>query len=67
MLLTDIEKEIYGALKAEGLTQSEIARRRGVTRQTVNDAIKRTPIVKGFVEMMEAIGYDIEIEFVRRK
>lgn len=67
MLLTDTEKEINAILRAEGLTQSDVARMRGIARQSVHDAIKRPAVLKSFVEMMEAIGYDIEIEFVRKK
>ena len=67
MLLTDTEKEINGILRSEGLTQSEVARMRGVARQSIHDAIKRPAVLKSFVEMMETIGYDIEIEFIRKK
>ena len=67
MLLTNVEKEIRGIMRVEGISQSEVARRRGVTRQTVNDSLSRPVLVKGFIETMEAMGYDVEIEFVRRK
>ena len=66
MVLTNTEKEIKGILRSEGLTQSEIALRRGVTKQTISEAIKRPAIVKGYAEMLEAMGYDIEINFIRR-
>jgi len=40
-LLTDHQKEIYGALVNDDLSLSEIADEYGITRQGVQDLIKR--------------------------
>ena len=41
-LLTEHQKEIYGALVNDDLSLSEIALEYGITRQGVQDIIKRT-------------------------
>ena len=41
-LLTEHQKEIFGALVNEDLSLSEIAADQGVTRQVVQDMLKRT-------------------------
>lgn len=41
-LLTEHQREIYGALVNEDLSLSEIANRFSITRQGVQDLIKRT-------------------------
>ena len=41
-LLTEHQREIFGALVNEDLSLSEIALDRGITRQGVQDMLKRT-------------------------
>ena len=50
------------------LTQAELAEKVGTTGQYVNRIIKKKDGVvnKTFVQMMEALGYDIELTYVKR-
>ena len=52
-----------------GKTQVQIAEEIGTTSQYVNWIIKKKDGVvnKTFVQMIEALGYDIEITYIRRK
>ena len=52
-----------------GKTQVQIAEEINTTSQYVNRVIKKKDgvINNTFVQMMEALGYDIEITYVKRK
>lgn len=69
MVLTDWKKEIDGIIRSEGLTWQQIGDRAGTTRQgafgVIHDTVNIVP--KSIVKILEALGYDIEIEFVRKK
>lgn len=69
MILTNWKDEIRGIIKTEGLSWQEVADRIGATRQGAYGVVHDTKSIvqKSIVNLMEAIGYDIEINFVRRK
>lgn len=52
-----------------GKTQVQLAEEIGISSQYVNRIIKKKDGVvnKTFVQMIEALGYDIEITYVKRK
>ncbi len=51
-----------------GLTQAELAEKTGTSPSYVNRLIKRPEkiINNTFVKMMEKLGYDIELTYVKR-
>lgn len=53
----------------EGKTQAQLGEEIGTTGQYVNRIIKKSDGVvnKTFISMMEALGYDIELTYVKRK
>ena len=63
--------EVYVKVKCieTGKTQVQIAEEINTTSQYVNRVIKKKDgvINNTFVQMMEALGYDIEITYVKRK
>ena len=69
MILTDVKKEIIGCKNAEGLSWQDLGDRLGINRQSARHRVEQTEnfIPKSVVEILEVMGYDIEIEFVRRK
>ena len=69
MVLTNWKEEIQGIRKVEGLSWQDLGDRMGVTRQGARGVINDTEniIPKSVVAALEAMGYDIEIEFIRRK
>ena len=52
-----------------GLTQAQLAETIGTTGQYVNRIIKKKDGVvnKTFVQMLEALGYDIELTYIKRE
>lgn len=52
-----------------GKTQVQIAEEIGTTSQYVNRIIKKKDgfVNKTFAQMIEALGYDIEITYIKRK
>lgn len=67
MLLTDVKKEIEGIKNAEGLSWQDIADRMGIHRQSVRSNLDRQNFFsKGALSVLEAMGYDVEIKFIRR-
>lgn len=69
MVITNWQKEIDGIVRAEGLTWSRVGEAAGMTRQGAYAITHSTEhiIPKSVVKVLESLGYDIEIEFVRRK
>lgn len=67
MLLNNTEKDIKMLLLDEGMTQKAVADTQGKTLAQINAAIKhKAPLNKSFVEILDTLGYDIQIEYVKR-
>ena len=62
MVKNNIEVDVKVKCIETGKTQVQIAEEINTTSQYVNRVINNT-----FVQMMEALGYDIEITYVKRK
>ncbi|MDU5215594.1 MAG: helix-turn-helix transcriptional regulator [Finegoldia magna] len=69
MITNNIEVDVKVKCIEAGKTQVQIAEEIGTTSQYVNWIIKKKDGVvnKTFVQMIEALGYDIEITYIRRK
>ena len=69
MITNNIEVDVKAKCIKAGKTQVQIAEEIGTTSQYVNWIIKKKDGVvnKTFVQMIEALGYDIEITYIRRK
>ena len=69
MILNNIEKDIKMKCLENDVTQVELAVKIGTTGQYVNKIVKKNHDVlnKTFVQMMEGLGYDIEISYVKRE
>ena len=63
--------EVYVKVKCieQGKTQAKLAEEIDTTKTYVNRVIKKNESVVNntFVKMMEALGYDIELHYVKRK
>ena len=55
--------------REQGKTQAQVAKEIDTTRAYVNRVIKRNDSVVNntFVKMMEALGFDIELHYVKRE
>lgn len=69
MLKNNIEVDVKVKCIEDELTQAQLAEKVGTTGQYVNRIIKKRDGVvnKTFVQMLEALGYDIELTYVRRE
>lgn len=69
MVRNNIELDIKVKCVEQGVTQQTIAEKIGTTGQYVNRIVKKKDGImnKTFVEIMEALGYDIEITYVPKE
>lgn len=69
MVKNNIELDIKTKCIEQGKTQVQIAEEIDTTKAYVNRVIKKKDGVvnKTFVQMMEALGYDVELTYVKRE
>ncbi len=69
MLRNNIEVDIKVKCIEVGLTQAQLAENIETTSSYVNRVVKKREniINNTFVKMMEALGYDIELTYVKRQ
>jgi predicted XRE-type DNA-binding protein len=69
MVKNNIELDVKVKCIENETTQAKIAEDIGITRSYVNRVIKKPDGVVNntFVKMMEALGYDIELTYVKRE
>ena len=69
MVKNNIEVDVKVKCIENGTTQAQIAEDIQTTKSYVNRVIKRPNGVVNntFVQMMEALGYDIELTYVKRE
>ena len=65
----NIEVDVKVKCIENGITQAQLAETIGTTGQYVNRIIKKQDGVvnKTFVQMLEALGYDIELTYIKRE
>ena len=68
MVINNIEVDIKIKCLETGLTQSQLGEKIGTTGQYVNRIIKKNDgvINKTFVQMLDAMGYDIQLIYVKK-
>lgn len=69
MIKNNIEVDVKVKCIEQGTTQAQIAEDIGTTKSYVSRVIKKPDGVVNntFVKMMEALGYDIELTYVKRE
>ena len=69
MLKNNVEVDVKVKCIEAGLTQEQVATKIGTTGQYVNRVIKKKDgfLNKTFVQIMETLGYDIELTYVKRE
>ena len=69
MVKNNIELDVKVKCIEQGKTQAQVAKEIDTTRAYVNRVIKRKESVVNntFVKMMEALGFDIELHYVKRE
>lgn len=69
MVKNNIELDVKVKCLEVGLTQEQVATKVGTTGQYVNRVIKKKDgfVNNTLVKIMEALGYDIELAYVKRE
>lgn len=69
MVKNNIEVDIKVKCAEEQLTQAKLAERIGTPTSYVNKLIRRDKgiVNNTYVKMLEALGYDIELNYVKRE
>ena len=69
MLKNNIELDVKVKCIEHEMTQAQIAEKIGTTSSYVNRIVKKKDgvINKTFIQMMEALGYDVEINYVKKE
>ncbi len=69
MVRNNIEVDVKVKCIEQGKTQARLAEEIDTTKTYVNRVIKKNESVVNntFVKMMEALGYDIELHYVKRE
>lgn len=69
MVKNNIELDVKVKCLEANMTQQQLGEKIGTTGQYVNRVIKKSNGVvnKTFVQMMEALGYDIELTYVKHE
>ena len=69
MVRNNIEVDVKVKCIEKGKTQAKLAEEINTTKTYVNRVIKKNESVVNntFVKMMEALGYDIELHYVKRE
>lgn len=69
MVRNNIELDVKVKCVEGGTTQQKLGETIGTTGQYVNRIVKKKDglVNKTFVEMMEALGFDIELTYIKRE
>ena len=69
MIKNNLEIDVKSKCMEEGITQAQLASKVGTTAPYVNRIIKKPEGVvnKTFISMIEQLGYDIEIVYVKKQ
>lgn len=67
MVRNEVQSDLSLLCADEGITKAELARRVGIGRQNLGHYGKFTPVVNiGFNKIIEELGYDIEIRYIKK-
>lgn len=67
MIKTNIQNEVKKLCIDENTTLTDLAESCGTSKQYVSRLLSKTGLVNAMlVKLIEALGYDIEIKFVKR-
>lgn len=66
MLINDIPKDIKKICIDNDVSQAEISKKMGRSRQYMNYIIRRKAVNSNFVKFCELLGYDVVVSYVKR-
>ena len=66
MVINDFSRDIKTLQEKEGMTQTELAKKLGVAQKNISVAISREQFNPTFTRILETLGYDIKVVYVKR-
>lgn len=63
----DLNAEIWEIIKAQHWSVPDLANRMEIARPNVYRTIEQKHISDNLVKLMDILGYDVEVKFVRKK
>ena len=67
MVLNDFRADIKEMVSERGQYQSDAAYAMGLSRQVFDSRVKWATVTKGYKDLCEMIGYDIEVKYIVSK
>lgn len=67
MLLNDTTKDFKMLCIQNDVTQKSVAEKAGISVNYLSQIIAREHVDRKFVDLLEALGYDVRIEYVKRQ
>lgn len=67
MLLTDTKKMLTALKKLQGITWRDVAKKLDRDYTNVQHSLSVSPVKKSFIDICEAMGYDVRISLQRRE
>ena len=66
MVKNDFVIDLKAIMRREGKTMESIGEELGLNKATISKRARGKVINKGYVELMETLGYDIEVKYIKR-
>lgn len=66
-VLNNFNNDLKQLLKVEDLQQSDIVERTGMVQQMVSKSANGTQFKQSYIKVIEALGYDIKVTYVKRE
>lgn len=66
-VINDFQTDVKQLMKQENVFQSHLADKLGVSQQGISRAIARKQFNDTFVNIMEQLGYDIKVTYIKRE
>lgn len=63
----DLNQEIWDLMKSGNWKKTEISRRIGITDTHLNRTVNRPHVDQKLIDIMDVMGYDVEVKFVRKR
>lgn len=66
-VLNDFHNDYKSLAKTESVFQKDLEAKTGISQKSISNAIMRPQFNKVFVAIIEALGYDIKVTYVKRE
>lgn len=65
MVINDFQADLKAIMKQQDMFQEDIAKKIGKSQQQVSRVVKQKQFNDSFVAVLDALGYDIKVVYVR--